>query len=59
MGKGAVGRFGIQYSGDVNTSNFVGVDSLLITAVPEPGTVMMFGAGLIGLMAARRRRTRG
>jgi hypothetical protein len=59
MGAGAVARFGIQYSGDTSTSNFVGVDSLLITAVPEPGTVMMFGAGLVGLMAARRRRTRG
>ena len=59
MGKGAVARFGIQYSGDTSTSNFVGVDSLLITAVPEPGTMMMFGAGLVGLMAARRRRTRG
>ncbi|WP_426103941.1 choice-of-anchor J domain-containing protein [Massilia sp. TSP1-1-2] len=57
MGSG-VARFGIQYSGSYEASNFVGVDSLLITTVPEPATMFMFGAGLLGLMAARRRQIR-
>jgi hypothetical protein len=55
MGTGAMARFGIQYSGSYDTSNFVGIDSLLVTTVPEPGTVLMLGAGLMGLLAARRR----
>jgi hypothetical protein len=59
MGAGAVARFGIQYGGSYEGSNFVGVDSLLVTTVPEPATGLMFGAGLLGLMAMRRRRNRG
>lgn len=55
MGTGAIARFGIQYVGSYDTSNVVGIDSLLVTTVPEPGTVLMLGAGLIGLLAARRR----
>ena len=58
MGSGAMARFGIQYSGSYDTSNFVGVDSLVVTSVPEPATGLMFGAGLLGLMAMRRRRNR-
>jgi hypothetical protein len=54
------GAFAFRYvvadggpSGD--NSNFIGIDTLQITAVPEPGTYMMMGAGL-GLLALMRKR---
>lgn len=55
MDVGAVGRFVIQYTGAADGSNFVGVDSLVIS-VPEPTTPLMLGAGLIGMLLARRRK---
>lgn len=55
-GAGSQARFAIQYSGDFNTSNYIGVDSVLVTAVPEPSTYALTGAGLIALALARRRR---
>lgn len=53
-------RFAIRYTGDngaQSSANFVGVDSLDIS-LPEPGTPLMLGIGLIGLLAARRRAQR-
>jgi hypothetical protein len=55
MEVGAVGRFVIQYTGAADGSNFVGVDSLVVS-VPEPTTPLMLGAGLIGMLLARRRK---
>lgn len=56
QGAGTVARFGIQYAGLADNANYVGIDSLTVTAVPEPAGWLMMGAGLIGLLAARRRR---
>lgn len=55
-GAGATGRFAIVYTGDADTSNYVGVDTFNVTAVPEPETWALFGLGLAALGAVSRRR---
>jgi len=39
-----------------NDSGFVDIDSLTLTAVPLPASVLLLGGGLLGLAALRRRR---
>lgn len=56
QGAGTSARFAIQYTGLADASNYVGIDSLTVTAVPEPGAWLLMGAGLIGLAAVRTRR---
>lgn len=57
-------RFAINYAGTPETVNYLGVDSLVITAneatgdVPEPASLAILAAGLIGMGAARRRKNR-
>jgi hypothetical protein len=51
------GRFGFHYTGSYDTSNYIGIDSVAIAAVPEPSTWLMLGLGLAGVgFAARRSR---
>ncbi|WP_371876475.1 PEP-CTERM sorting domain-containing protein [Pseudoduganella chitinolytica] len=49
----------IRFKGDSGTS-YLWTDQtrLLITAVPEPDTIWMMGAGLVAVGAAVRRRKR-
>lgn len=48
-------RFALMYTGDADTSNYIGFDNLRISAIPEPSSMLILGAGVMGLLAARRR----
>lgn len=54
-GVGSTARFAIVYTGAADLSNYVGVDTLTVTSVPEPSSMLMLGAGLLGLAAFSRR----
>jgi len=57
QGAGSVARIGINYSGAADLSNYIGVDTLTVTAlpVPEPSTWALMGLGLMGLGIVKRR----
>jgi len=57
-GAGSVGRFAIEYTGLASASDYVGIDTLSVSSVPEPASFAMFGLGLLGLAVARRRTPR-
>lgn len=57
QGAGTVGRFAINYVGLADNANYVGIDTLSVNAVPEPGTWAMFACGLAGLAGLARRRS--
>ena len=54
-GVGSSARFAIVYAGEADLSNYVGVDTLTVTSVPEPSSMLMLGGGLLGLAAFSRR----
>jgi hypothetical protein len=56
QGAGSTGRFAIEYTGLADFSNYIGVDDLGIETIPEPASIFIMGAGVFGLVAARRRR---
>ena len=57
QGAGTFGRFAINYSGAADYSNYVGIDTVTVTAVvPEPSTYLLMAAGLLGLAMFNRRR---
>ncbi|GCL62769.1 S8 family serine peptidase [Pseudaquabacterium pictum] len=47
----------LRITGDAGGASFT-LDDLAVTAVPEPGTGVLFGAGALWLLAWRRRRVR-
>lgn len=56
-GAATTSRFAINYSGPADLSNYIGIDTLKVTAVPEPSTWLMLSVGMVGLIATRRRLT--
>jgi len=50
-------RFAIQYTGAADASDYLGVDSLTVD-VPEPSSIAILAAGIMGLTAARRRKNK-
>ena len=55
QGVGSTARFGILYSGAADQSNYVGIDTLKVTAVPEPTTWALMAVGLAGVALRGRR----
>ena len=49
------GRFAFRYTGDAAASNYIGIDTVNVTTVPEPSTWLMLLAGLGGLALLRRK----
>jgi len=49
-------RFALQYTGSSDLSNYVGIDNLIVSQVPEPTTMMILAAGVMGLTMSRRRK---
>jgi len=56
LGAGAVGRFVIEYTGLASKADYVGIDNLTVTAVPEPSTYAMLAIGLLAVGYTARRR---
>ncbi|MDQ1830428.1 choice-of-anchor J family PEP-CTERM protein [Massilia scottii] len=49
------GRFAFRYAGDASAANYIGIDAVVVTTVPEPGTYLMLLVGLGSLALLRRR----
>lgn len=49
------GRFAFRYIGDAAAANYIGIDAVQVTTVPEPGTYLMLLAGLATVALLRRR----
>lgn len=49
------GRFAFRYVGDASTADYIGIDTVSVSAVPEPSTYAMMGLGLAALALVRRK----
>ncbi len=57
-GVGSTGRFAWEHAGSNLSSNYIGLDTVLITnvsAVPEPAESLLLSLGLLGVFLMRRR----
>jgi len=60
VGAGATGRFAFEYFGAADTSNYIGIDTVMVVAsdshaAPEPGTIALVAWGLAAWARLRRR----
>lgn len=60
LGAASTGRFGFNYFGDADTSDYFGIDTVAVVGadagtVPEPSTTVLLGGALLGLAFNRRR----
>jgi hypothetical protein len=56
VGANTSGRFAFRYLvNDANNADAVAIDTLSVTAVPEPGSFALIGLGLAGACVARRK----
>jgi hypothetical protein len=53
------GRFAFRYTGNAASSNYIGIDTLSVTTVPEPSVYLMLGLGLVALALLRRKQKNG
>lgn len=52
------GRFAFRYTGNSSSADFIGIDSVSLTTVPEPTSIALLGLGVAGLALARRKQRR-
>lgn len=52
------GRFAFRYTGNSNDADFIGIDSVKLSTVPEPGSLALLGLGVAGFTLARRKQRR-
>lgn len=51
------GRIAFEYTvADANTANVLAIDTVSVTAVPEPSSIALMGLGIAGLALLRRRK---
>ncbi len=56
LGGNASGRLAFVYKADGASANFIALDTLDVSTVPEPASYALIALGLVGAAAAQRRR---
>lgn len=52
------GRFAFRYTGNSADADFIGIDTVNLSTVPEPGSLALLGLGFAGVLLARRKQRR-